>query len=239
MEEFEVAELSVSDRGLREGLIVDYMARSHPNLLREMTVRERSVLRLGRACGFDEPHARAVAGLATGLFDSARELRLHKYGERERELLGHAAMLHDIGALLSYTDHHRHTYYLIRNADLLGFDQTEIETVAAIARFHRKGYPRKQRPEFASLGKKSRRVVRPLAVFLRLAENLDRSHAGLVSGAALRELPDGTIALELACADECHLELWGAEGNSKVFERAFGRPLVVRANLRPSLDAHR
>ncbi len=64
----------------------------HAYLVVGKSVRERSVLQLGRACGFDEPHARTVGRLALTLYDSARESELHNYGDAERELLEYAAL---------------------------------------------------------------------------------------------------------------------------------------------------
>lgn len=223
-----VAEIQVSDRGLREGLLVDYLARSgHRHLVEDLTVRERSVLQLGRSCGFDEGHAHHVQRLALALFDSARELRLHRLGAAEREILAHAAMLHDIGGFLSYSNHHRHTYYLVRNAELLGFDQAEIAAIAAVARFHRKGYPTKRRVELAGLDRATRNAVPRLSVLLRLAEHLDRSHAGLVTSAAFRPAGDAEAHLVLTARSDCQLEQWGVQAQSGAFERAFGRRLVV------------
>ena len=131
---------------------MDYLRRSrHRGLVRGLDVRERSVVQLGRRCKFDEPHARHVRELALALFDSGRQTGLHDLGERERELLGYAALLHDIGTFLSYRDHHLHTAYLVRNADLLGFDEEEIELLAAVTRFHRKALPGSRNPELAGL----------------------------------------------------------------------------------------
>ena len=126
--------------GLREGLLMDYLAQGSHDL-HWLSVRERSVLHLGRACHFDEPHARNAQRLALELFDTAREAGIHRYGEWEREILGYAALLHDIGAFLSYGNHHVHSFYLIKNADLLGFHQAEITMMALIALFHRRGLP--------------------------------------------------------------------------------------------------
>jgi exopolyphosphatase/guanosine-5'-triphosphate,3'-diphosphate pyrophosphatase len=223
-----VPEIRPSERGLREGLIVDYLARSeHGRELHGLSVRERSVLQLGRACGFDEAHARTVSALATSLFDSAAELGLHRLGEDERELLAHAATLHDIGAFLSYNDHHRHTYYLIRHVDLLGFDQTEIALMAATARFHRKGFPGRRRPELAALGRRNRRTVQVLSTLLRLAESLDRSHGGLVTQAEFQRGAEREVMLNLTARGDCQLEVWGVQSQARVFERVFGRRLTI------------
>ncbi len=109
------------------------------------------------------------------------EQGLHKFGDRERELLDYSALIHDVGTFLSYSNHHQHSYYLIRNADLLGFDQGEIAILANAALFHRKSMPsKKKHPEFAALDRRSQRIVRLFALLLRMAESLDRSHTGVV-----------------------------------------------------------
>ena len=229
MEVLDIPELRISDRGLREGLIEDYLRRTHSDLPGDLTIRERSVLQLGRACQFEEVHAAAVTKLALQLYDSAAGVGLHRFGPAERELVGHAATLHDIGAFLSYTNHHAHTYYLIRNADLLGFDQTEIAVMALLARFHRKGFPSKaEHPDYAALDRRSRRVVRGLSPLLRLAESLDRSHAGVVEGVAFEPLDADRVALNICAARDCQLELWGVQANAALFERVYKRKLVVR-----------
>src|SRR5262249_23419378 len=58
MQELRVSEIHISERGLREGLLVDYLLKHEDaSLLAELSVRARSVLQLGRACHFDEAHA--------------------------------------------------------------------------------------------------------------------------------------------------------------------------------------
>jgi exopolyphosphatase/guanosine-5'-triphosphate,3'-diphosphate pyrophosphatase len=240
MEEIGIERMRVADRGLREGLIVDYLARNHPTLVQGLPVRDRSVLQLMRACGADEKHADIVRHLALRLFDDARKLGLHKLDQNARELLGHAAMLHDVGAFLSYNNHEQHSYYLIRNAELVGFDDVEIGVIAAVARFHRRGKPGKRHPEYAELGKRQRRLIRPLVTFLRLAESLDRSHGGLVMDARLTADGADRVVLVVQCANECELEIWGAEAQARLMEKSFGCKLEVRfaaAELPPPASA--
>lgn len=238
MEELRLKELHISERGLRDGLLIDYISRSeHANLLEGDTVRERSVFQLGRACGFDEPHARHVASLALDLFDSAREARLHRFGERESELLYYSALLHDIGTFLSYSNHQAHTYYLIRNSDLLGFDQTEVAILATAGLYHRKALPRKKKhPQFAALDKRAQKIVRLFALLLRISESLDRSHSGVVCHAWFRSVKDHSrkakaVVLEVQAERECQLELWGVQEHRTAVEKVFGRKLQVKALL--------
>lgn len=230
MDELGLAELRISSRGLRDGLLVEYLSRTDAApLVQETPVRERSVLHLGRLCAFDEPHAKQVARLALALFDDAAALGLQALGPRERELLGHAALLHDLGAFLAYHNHHAHTYYFIRHTELLGFDQREIDIMAVTALFHRKTFPRKKHPEFAVLDEGAQGAVRILCVLLRLAESLDRSHAAAVAEVRLHAVDAQQVLLEVCAARDCQLELWGAGHHLDAFARVFGRRLHIGA----------
>ncbi len=228
MEQLGIEEMRISERGLRDGLLIDWLSRRVPAAPDGPgSYRGQSVLRLGRSFGFAEAHARKVAALALDLFDSAREAGLHAHGDWERELLEHAALLHDIGVALSFNGHHLHSAYFIRNADLLGFDETEIAIMAAVARFHRKQFPRKGHPELAALPRRHRRAVRDLAVLLMLAESLDRGHLGAVSRARLSADGRQRCRLDLTGHGDCQLELWGVQNQADAFRRAFGRKLSV------------
>ena len=231
MEDLEIAEIqAVAECGLREGLVVDHLARgAHETAAPVPTVRERSVLQLARACAFDETHARHVADLALDLFDSARAAGLHRYGDAERELFRYAALLHDVGTFLSYSDHHLHSYYLVRHADLPGFDESEIATMAATALFHRKARPGARHPAFAELDRRARKTVRLLSVLLRLAEYLDRGHAGAVAHAALLADGPGAVVLEVRPAKDWHLERWRLEIRREAVEKGLGRTVTIRA----------
>jgi len=229
MQELDIPEIGISDRGLREGLPVDYLSRSdHPQPLELATFRDRSVLELGRRCGFDEAHARQVARLAWELFDSAREVGFHELGDWERELLEDAALLHDIGSFVSYSTHRAHSYYFIRNADMLGFDQTEVAIIATVALFHHKAFPRPKHPEFAELDKRSRQIVRVLCVLLRIAESLDRSHLSAVAHVFVRNGDKKSAVLEVTPAKDCQLELWELHNHEQAFEKVFGKKFAVK-----------
>lgn len=229
MEDLGIQTLRISERSLRDGLPLDYLSREeyaeHPAA--RLPLRERSVLQLGQACRFDEPHARKVTQLALDLFDSARQSGLHTMGNWQRELLEAAAMLHDIGTFLSFAAHRSHSYYFIRNADLLGFDQTEIAIIAATALYHRSKLPKLKDPPFAELDKTSRQTVRLLCILLRLAESMDRGHCDAIDTAALT--PDGRKAakLHIHARQDCQLELWDLQNHVKAFKKIFGRDLAI------------
>lgn len=220
--------ISTTGRGLQDGLLIDYLSRvdAFP-LLGDLSPRQRSVLQLGRSCGINEVHARTVTSLVLELFDSAKEQSLHNYGESERELLEYATFLHDIGSFISYTNHHAHSYYIIKNSELLGFDQKEVAFMANIARFHRKRTPRKKDPEIIELEPRERETMRVLTTFVRLSESLDRSHTALIRHVRFSRVDRDAVHLEVVARGDCQLEIWGVESEKRAFEKIFGKRLVL------------
>jgi exopolyphosphatase/guanosine-5'-triphosphate,3'-diphosphate pyrophosphatase len=232
MKEAEVNELQITDLGMQHGLLVDYMLKNgYMQRVEADSFRVENVKRFARKMQADMPHAEKVSQLALTIFDSGKRAGFHKIDPRYRELLEYAAILHDVGIFLSYSSHEAHSYYLIRNAGLEGFDQQEIQIMASLAFFHRKRYPQTKHAEFEALDAESRKVIRQLAIILRLAESLDRSHVGVVTHAALRRRGEEAL-LEVSCSQNCDLELWGLNAHEKSFEKAFGVPLLAKASIR-------
>jgi exopolyphosphatase / guanosine-5'-triphosphate,3'-diphosphate pyrophosphatase len=228
MKELGLDSIMTTGRGLQDGLLVDYLSRMDAfPLLGELSPRQRSVLQLGRSCGINEVHARTVTSLVLELFDSAKEQGLHDFGDSERELLEYATFLHDIGSFISYTNHHAHSYYIIKNSELLGFDENEITFMANIARFHRKRAPRKKDPEIMELESRERDALRVLTTFIRLSESLDRSHTALIQHVKFSRVDRECACLEVVARGDCQLEIWGVESEKKAFEKIFGKQLVI------------
>src|SRR5262249_27045564 len=151
-------------------------------------VRRRSVIELAERCNWIPDHAQQVARLAMMLFDETRAV--HGLTDREREWLEYAALLHDIGVHISYERHHKHSYYLIKNGDLRGFEPEEVEAIALIARYHRQATPKRKHDGFGTFNRRRRRAIRTLAAILRLAESLDRSHSQQLIGLELHDRGD-------------------------------------------------
>ncbi len=218
-------ELTLCDLALREGLILDYAQRNRKHIAhadRYPDVRRRSTIELAEKCSSQQEHARQVARLALALFDQTRGI--HGLTDREREWLEFAALVHDIGMHISYRDHEKHSYYLVKHGDLRGFEPAEIEAIALLARYHRRGTPRKSQAAFAALPKAVRRAIAALAPLLRVAESLDRSHTQPLSGLELADRGDGYL-LRLQASGDAELELWAAERHLRPFETLLGRPV--------------
>lgn len=216
--------------GLRDGLVREVVAGHLETAL--AADRRDTVLAGARALArkyhAEMAHAEKVRELATSLFDQT--LSLHGLGAEERVLLEAAALLHDIGAFVSPSAHHKHAYYLIRASDVVGLGPGERELVGLIARYHRRSHPKRQHLAFDGLSKEDRDAVTKLAALLRLADALDREHQARV---ARVEVTSGRREIELLLVPEdakrtdLALERWAVKRKGTLFLEAFGIPVVV------------
>jgi exopolyphosphatase/guanosine-5'-triphosphate,3'-diphosphate pyrophosphatase len=219
--------LEVTEAGLREGVFfASYLSRHDPPLF--ANVREASVWNLATQYQDDLSHCRHVALLAGQLWRALESVNAVPDSDLDaRELLWAAGMLHDIGMSIDYDDHHRHSRYLVLAAGLPGFSQREQALIAQTVRYHRKGTP--DLGDLASLCEPGDdRVLTAFAAIMALAEYLDRSRDGTIEVTGLHP-QNGTLTLELEVSrrgDEV-LARWGAERQSELFRRAFGRSLTV------------
>jgi exopolyphosphatase/guanosine-5'-triphosphate,3'-diphosphate pyrophosphatase len=176
----------------------------------------------------DPDHSAQVARLALELFDATADR--HGLGDDSREVLEAASLLANVGLFVSHAGHHKHSYYVIRNSELLtGFTDREIELIAQVARYHRKSSPRRKHPEFAALDREDQRRVRVLAGLLRVAVGLDRNHAARVTSVAAAPDGDGPLVIEVTPADgqDVSLEMYAATARSGLLAEALGAPVEV------------
>jgi exopolyphosphatase / guanosine-5'-triphosphate,3'-diphosphate pyrophosphatase len=219
-------DIAVSAFGIREGLLLE-TARVTPAIADPGVARERSVREFAERSHYEEPHARHVQGLALQLFDSlGARLGL---ATADRATLADAALLHDVGYHINYSKHHKHSYHLVIHAPLLGMSPEEQVVVANVARYHRGTEPKRAHRNFGGLDKPLRKRIRRLAAILRVADGLDRGHAGAVAtvkvrwtSRALRITPDPAPG-----ASGMRLELWGASRKSDMLARLVGVPVEV------------
>jgi exopolyphosphatase/guanosine-5'-triphosphate,3'-diphosphate pyrophosphatase len=205
---------------LREGLLLDFIARHRRGIEeteRFADVRRRSVARFVRHLGGPEQHGQQVARIALRLFDQLNGAV--GLDARTREWLEFAALLHDVGHHISHENHQRHSYYLITHGDLLGFQRDELEIIAQVARYHRKGTPKGSDDGFATLSSDERRTVRALSAILRVADSLDRSHYGVVHDVTVSRRSD-RLQLQLRTdGEDAELEIWEARRRVEPLEK--------------------
>ncbi|TSK08942.1 MAG: Ppx/GppA family phosphatase [Geobacter sp.] len=228
MDFFQVNHLKVNERGIREGLILRGLRRR--NLLPEKKRRSwrDSALEFAHSCHIDEGHAEHVARLSLQLFKALAPR--YGWGPKEMRLLDAAAIMHDVGYFISYSSHHKHSYHLIRHADLFGFTPRERELMANIARYHRKSVPKKKHEEFTRLSPDDQLLVARLGGILRLCDGLDRRRNAVVRGVDCA-LTQDTLELTLNGDEEMSVELYGAKAKSDLLQEACKVRLVLQCGV--------
>lgn len=220
----ELGEMTLAERLRIPGL--DYILKNQARIAKVEKypdVRRRSVVELAERCNYFAEHAEQVVRMALALFDQTQTA--HGLGAREREWLEYAALLHDIGVHISYGRHHKHSYDLIKNGDLRGFEPEEVEVIALVARYHRRGIPKRSHEGYGGLSPALRRAIKTLSAMLRVAEGLDRSHQQSI--AALAIIPGGQdYLLQIHPSGDTELELWAAQRSVAPLERVLRR--IVR-----------
>ena len=223
-------EIILCDLALREGLVLDYIKQNRTQIARVdryPDVRRRSAIELAERSQWEADHSRQVARLALSLFDQTREV--HGLGDREREWLEFAGLLHDVGMHISYERHHLHSYYLIKNGDLRGFEPEEIDVIALVARYHRRGAPKRKHDAYSDLSGSLRRTIRILSGFLRLAESLDRSRNGVVKTVDVRTRGK-MLTLHISAVGDSELEVWAASQQLPLLAEALEHPMEIAAH---------
>ena len=236
---FGVREFVFSDFALREGVMLDTIQR-HRGVGGDHLgdVARRSVERLMERCDDDPAHSRHVAELAGSLFDQL--VPRHGLDPRSRHLLEAAALLANVGLVVSHSKHHLHSYYVIRHGELVGLGDHEIELIAQIARYHRKGPPKATHEPFMRLDEADQHRVRVLAGILRIAIGLDRRREHRVASVAVSDkgADDITLAVQGREPDtDLELELYAADERRGLLETALERTVTIerarRSRQRP------
>jgi exopolyphosphatase / guanosine-5'-triphosphate,3'-diphosphate pyrophosphatase len=225
---FGVKRLVHSEWGLREGAVLDALGLAGGPAPAPAELRRRSVDRLVRAWGEDPVHVEMVARIAGRLFDDTEPV--HRLGSIERELLGHAALLHEIGVRVSPARLHKHGAYLLENAGLRGFDPDQVAVLASLVRFSRGKDPRPVYGPFAELADEEQEAVTVMSGLLRVAHAIARGPEGKrldaaaqVRGREIRIRVSGSANPDAAVAE--------ARQASHLLERALGRKVRIDSVL--------
>lgn len=227
-----VDELVLSERALREGLIVDWMLRQgllEDRFSFQSSIRQRTVIHQVKRFAVNQSRAERVAAHALALYDSTRGV-MHHDDDQGRELLWAAAMLHTCGQHINLSAYHKHTWYLIRHGELLGYSEVEHLMVAAIARYHRRSLPKKRHESWQVLpSRENRQLVGEMALLLRLAAALDRRPEPVVESLRVR-VTATELSIELVPErrnQNLSLERWSLEGCAEAVRTASGVNLRV------------
>lgn len=171
----------------------------------------------------DAGHAQQVARLALRLFDELT--MLHQLPLDCRELLEYAGLLHDIGWVNGWKEHHKNSYNMIMADERLPFTAAERRMVACVARYHRKALPSASHSAYAALDADEQAVASRLAALLRIADGLDRTHADAIQDLTCA-VSDTRVLIHCERIHPADEELAEAQKKADLFTRVFGHEVV-------------
>jgi exopolyphosphatase/guanosine-5'-triphosphate,3'-diphosphate pyrophosphatase len=237
MARLKVNHLRVNGRGIRHALLERMLHRRSGRTVAIAPARRRLAAAedFGRSLRYEEGHGRQVRRLSERIFDQlAGPIDLDPGA---RDLLSAAALLHDVGYVVGYRGHHKHTYRLLSHAQIEGFTPRERELIALAARFHRRGAPCRRHRAWSTLPRDDRRLVARLAAIVRLADALDRRHSRRVQDIRCRVTAD-RIVLTLVADGDLGVEHHAVEEKSDLLAEVLCRKVIFRT-ARPARKAVR
>ncbi|WP_052947364.1 exopolyphosphatase [Aneurinibacillus tyrosinisolvens] len=217
----------VSNKGLRDGVYIESRLRKVGKPVIEDVVGY-GVRDLMNQYKVNKSHAYHVEELCRDMFEQLRRENLHPHGENEKELLAAAALLHDIGRMISFRDAHQHTFYLLVHVLLPGLTHKQRLLTALLASY--KGTKKMQQlvaPYESMVTEADLQMVEQLGLLLLMARALDRTESRQISRISFVRSGDSLI-LKCCGEDKLPLEMKTIEEHRKKFKKHYGIPLHIQ-----------
>ncbi len=233
-----VKELTLCDASLREGLILDYLARNAQSISQSISqsvtdspaqigLRHRKAAQLAYKYGADWESNQHIAHLAQQLFEQTQSV--HQLGTLEKDVLEFAALLHNIGQYLSLKAYHKSSRYILKRADPRGFTDEEMLLIGHVVRYHRKAHPKTKHKQFKRLSEQQKQTVWLLSGMLRIAVGLDRTKDQSVQTLSC-QLSEEKLEITLKGRGDLDIGLWAAQCDRQVLEKALSKTICISAS---------
>lgn len=225
---FGIDKLHVSNRGLREGLLIDLFEKPQkpagPALSQEEQGMMEFLISFGRRYQSNRTHCQQVWNISRLLFEELAPV--HGLSEGAKPLLLAAAMVHDVGKYVSLTSSHKHSFYILKNSLFPFFTPQQVLLMAVIARYHRKSPPKESHEGYKDLSTNEKALVTGLASLLRLADALDAAHDQGVRWLKCQWGP-GKVSIQVDLKSGASLDQEAIRDKGRLFEELYKVSLSV------------
>ncbi len=198
----QIKQMQLSSGALREGLLYEML----PDM-RKLSIRNRTINSLCQRFHIDLHHANRVKKQAQKLLSNHAE-HWDLTDKNIQQLLLASCSLHEVGLLLSYKTHAQHGAYILKHADLPGFDQAERQLLVLLVQFYKGDI---DLDAFAGVTIVPKATLSRLLIIMRLSVILCRrrrddvlpDYHTIVSNSSIKLcLPDNWLASHPLLADE-------------------------------------
>ncbi len=216
--------ICVAGATLRDGMLAEVASGGAwtPDFKRQIL---NSAMTVGKRFHMDEAQAKRVARHARELFELLVDA--HQLDSRYEVILTVAAVLRNIGHLISRGSHHKHSMYIILNSDIFGLGARDLTLVALVARYHRRALPKTTHIHYGTLEREDRIIVAKLAAILRVADSLDTGRLR-IGGPLKTAIEPGKLILLVDAAGDITLERQLLREKSNMFEQVYGMQVELR-----------
>lgn len=218
------SKIIISSRGLREGLIYEYL---NDNYSIQSDILDYSIDGILNTLNCDKSHAKNVFNITYSLFNALKPL--HHLGDEFYNIIKTSSMLHDCGISINYAGHHKHSFYIILHSHINGLTHKELLMSAAIAASHRfNSYQTPISPFSAIINQLDLRTIKLIGVLVKIAEGLDRSLVGAVKDLTL-SYDNETVTISVYSDIDVDFEIRQALRASEKFKEIYGRELIIKS----------
>ena len=227
-----IEELTISERALREGLVVDWMIRKgmlKSKFSMQSNIRKTTVMHQVDKFGVNKVRAEKVANLALEIYDQTKDI-LHDDKKNGRNLLWAACFLCNSGKQINLSAYHKHSWYLIKNCELLGYTISEKNIIASIARYHRKNIPKKRHESWQSIiSRQDKETVLDMSLILRLASSMDKRPDPSIASVKISLINNDIIfkLIPKKIRDDLLLEKWNLNSCEELLKDLKGLNLII------------
>jgi exopolyphosphatase/guanosine-5'-triphosphate,3'-diphosphate pyrophosphatase len=220
--------LIIANSGLRNGVIFEYLGFGEDNIVHD--VHDMSLSNVMHNYDVNLPHAVHMYRLCKKMYADLKPL--HILNDRYDKVIKTAALLHDCGIKVDYTNHHEHSFNLILNSPIYGVSHRQLLLSAFAALNHRINKKVKVDKQYENLvDAEDKKAIDLIGLLLQIGEQLDRSMDGAVRDVDC-VIKDDRVILRLDCRKHSVFTDMILDDCGKKFKRVFGRELAVEASLR-------
>lgn len=216
------SKITISKRGLREGILYEYIKE---NYSLENDILDYSINGVLDTLNGDKNHAKNVFNMTYYLFNALKPI--HHLGDEFYNIIKTSSMLHDCGISINYHGHHKHSFYIILNSLINGLNHKELLMSAAIAASHRfNSYQTPISPFSAIINQLDLKTIKYIGVLLKIAEGLDRSLVGSVKKLDV-SFDEETVTINVYSDIDVDFEIRQALRASEIFKEVYKKDLVI------------
>ncbi len=220
-------EIRTTEYSLRDGILEDELSHFTQKKMRTAQFSFDDVEKRIKQWGVDIEHVKNVRHHAEFLFDELRSV--HGLKQEWRSYLSAAALLHDVGEIISHAHHAEHSEYIVKNANFVGMHGWESNLIANLCRYHKdEKITEKKNEKKIPYEKKDelRGIFLKLLSLLQIADSCDRTHKGILK-LKKPKISRSKVILKFTSKSPCDLELLRFDQKKTLFEQVFHREIFL------------